>query len=349
MDVRLSTEQRALRESAALLVDRLRAQSVLDLSDRGRALKLDAAIDESGWRELRAAGDDGRPWASAVEVAIVAEELGRGAADSALIGPTLAAELVRLAGAPPSESAQTVALRGDLSGLADLADREPTSVVAIDAAGSGAALGLLAVAGGYQVAEFSLAGFTDSGVDLTRSFLAGPPATLASAEPLPGQQRLLTDEDLARWMALGLAVACADLVGGMQGTIQLACEYVGARRQFGVAIGSFQAVQHLLADALVAMEGSRSVALHASWAVDALPADEALAAASVAKAYCARAARAVCETSIQVHGGIGNTWECFAHVYLRRALASSDLLGGVGPSLARVLAHHQIGVGNGLR
>ncbi len=150
-------------------------------------------------------------------------------------------------------------------------------------------------------------------------------------------------------MALGLAITSADLVGAMQGAIRLACEYVGTRRQFGVAIGSFQAVQHLLADAQVAMEGSLSVALHASWAVDALPADEALAAASVAKAYCARAARTVCETSIQVHGGIGNTWECFAHVYLRRALASSDLLGGVGPSLARVLAHHQIGVGSGLR
>ena len=86
------------------------------------------------------------------------------------------------------------------------------------------------------------------------------------------------------------------------------------------------------------MEGSRSVALHAAWAVDALPADDALAAGAVAKAYCARAARTVCETAIQVHGGIGNTWECLAHVYLRRALLSSDVLGGVGASLARVLA-----------
>ena len=91
------------------------------------------------------------------------------------------------------------------------------------------------------------------------------------------------------------------------------------------------------------MEGSRSVTLHAAWAVDALPADDALAAAALAKAYCARAARTVCETAIQVHGGIGNTWECLAHVFLRRALLSSDLLGGVGPSLARVLAHQGVG------
>ena len=91
------------------------------------------------------------------------------------------------------------------------------------------------------------------------------------------------------------------------------------------------------------------MALHAAWAVDALPADEALAAAAVAKAYCARAARNVCETAIQVHGGIGNTWECLAHVHLRRALLSSEVLGGVGASLARVLDHHGLGGDHGLR
>ena len=106
----------------------------------------------------------------------------------------------------------------------------------------------------------------------------------------------------------------------MRGAVDLAVDYAASRHQYGRSIGSFQAVQHLLADAYVLMEGSRSVALHAAWAVDALPTDAALAAAAVAKAYCARAARTVCETAIQVHGGIGNTWECLAHVYLRRAL-----------------------------
>jgi alkylation response protein AidB-like acyl-CoA dehydrogenase len=122
----------------------------------------------------------------------------------------------------------------------------------------------------------------------------------------------------------------------------LATGYARQRAQYGVTIGSFQAVQHLLADAHVAMEGSRSIALHAAWAVDALPAADALVAASAAKAYCARAARSVCETAIQVHGGIGNTWECLAHLYLRRALLSTDVLGGVGPNLERVLASHGV-------
>ena len=345
MDVRLSAEQRALRDAAAVMVDRLRAGSVRDLDDRERARKLDAAIAGSGWRELRASSEEGGPWSSAVEVALVAEELGRGAADSSFIGPTLAAELRRLAGAPAAASPETLAFRADLA-VPAVAGQESVAV-AVDAAQSSSALVLVPEADGYALAELPLGSGEDAAVDLTRVFVAIdlPP----DVRRLDGQERLITADDLTRWTALGLATTCADLVGVMRGAIRLACDYAGTRKQFGVAVGSFQAVQHVLADAFVAMEGSSSLALHAAWAVDALPASDALAAASVAKAYCARSARTVCETVIQVHGGIGNTWECFAHVYLRRALASSDLLGGVGSSLARVLEHHQIGGGRGLR
>ena len=135
----------------------------------------------------------------------------------------------------------------------------------------------------------------------------------------------------------------------MRGALDLSTAYARERTQYGRAVGSFQAVQHLLADAHTLMEGSLSVALHASWAVDNLPPIEARAAGRVAKAYCVRAARTVGETAIQVHGGIGNTWECMAHVYLRRALLSSDVLGGAGASLERVLHHHGLGDGHGLR
>jgi len=97
------------------------------------------------------------------------------------------------------------------------------------------------------------------------------------------------------------------------------------------------------------MEGSRSVTLYAAWGVDALAPGDAWTAAALAKAYCARAARTVGETAIQVHGGIGNTWDCLAHVFLRRSLLSCDLFGGVGPSLDRVLAARGIGEADGLR
>ena len=330
MDVRFSAEQAALRDSVVQVVDRLGPQTVMQLDDAERAAKLDAAVDAAGWRELRTADEDGGPWASGVEAAIVAEELARGLADVAFVGPTLAAELRRLCG-PSTATAgarETVALTSDLGELG--------VDVAIDAAGATSAL---TVDGGAMVGTGSL-GAPLPPVDLTRPSVAAVGAT-------NDRVGALSHDDATRWTALGLALACADLVGTMRGAVELSRVYAQERRQYGVAVGSFQAVQHLLADAYVSMEGSRSVALHAAWAVDAvLPAD-ALAAAATAKAYCSRAARSVCETAIQVHGGIGNTWDCLAHVFLRRALLSIDLLGGEGPSLTLVLAHR--GVRDGLR
>jgi alkylation response protein AidB-like acyl-CoA dehydrogenase len=347
MDVRLSPEQRALRDSAAQVVDRLGPQAVGQLDDSERVAKLDAAVAGSGWRELRTATDDGAPWASGVEVGIVAEELGRGLADAAFLGPTLAAELRRLASAPPAPSPETVVLTPDLAALASAVDGAlPSGALAIDTLGSSGALLLTPAPGGYALARVDLPQ-PDASVDLTRPTVALDPS--APLLPVADQGRALTGDDVTRWTALGLAVTCADLVGTMCGAVQLATDYAKERRQYGKPIGSFQAVQHLLADAFVSMEGSRSVALHAAWAVDARAPDEALVAGSVAKAYCARAARTVCETAIQVHGGIGNTWECLAHVHLRRALLSSDVLGDVGASVARVLEHHEIGGRRGLR
>jgi alkylation response protein AidB-like acyl-CoA dehydrogenase len=331
MDVRLSPEQEALRDTVARLVDRLGVHAVGDLDDGDRLAKLDAAVAAAGWRELRAESDAGAPWASAVEVALVAEELGRGLADTPFVGPTLAAELRRLAGAPPAAGTETAVLDPKLGAIGGAAG----GVVAIDSAGADTALLLLAdgVLGSVALPN------RGECVDLTR------PSILiehAQPQPLSGATRSITDDAQQQWVTLGLALTCADLVGVMRGAVALTTEYAAQRKQYGVAVGSFQAVQHLLADALVATEGARSVALHAAWAVDALDAHDALAAAATAKAYCSRAARSVCETAIQVHGGIGNTWECLAHVYLRRAQLSIDMFGGVGPNLARVLAHQGV-------
>jgi alkylation response protein AidB-like acyl-CoA dehydrogenase len=348
VDVRLSPEQVALRDSAVQVVERLGARTVAELDDGERAGKLDAAVDASGWRELRTPAEDGGPWGSAVEVALVAEELGRGLADVPFLGPTLAAELRRLSGAPASTGPETVLLTADLSQPARAVDGlVGNGAVAIDAQAATAALVLLAGPDGRTIAEVPVGNDAAAAADLTR-----PVACVTSgarAILVAGQSRRLDEGDVAGWQSLGLAVTCADLVGTMRGALTLACDYARSRRQYGATIGSFQAVQHLLADALVAMEGSRSVALHAAWAADALPSADALAATSAAKAYCARAARSVCETAIQVHGGIGNTWDCMAHVFLRRALLSTDVFGGVGASLARVLAARGVEVDDGLR
>jgi len=351
MDVRLSPEQQALRDSAAQLVSTLGPGSVGELADAERAAKLEAAVASVGWRELRTAVGDGdsRPLASAVDAALVAEELGRGLADTAYLGPTLAAELRRLAGAPAAATPETVLLVPDLAGLAH-ASNAHASGVAIDARGCGYALmlteaatdtrqdgnGAGLVAAAYRLARVALPEAA-AVVDLTRALAV---VTDAAAEPVDSQRRSLSDADVIRWSALALALTCADLVGVMSGAVGAASAYAKVRHQYGAPIGSFQAVQHLLADAFVATEGSRSLALHAAWAADALPPEPAMTAAAVAKAYCSRAARAACEAAIQVHGGIGNTWECIAHVFLRRALLSSRLMGGETASLARVLADH---------
>jgi hypothetical protein len=153
-------------------------------------------------------------------------------------------------------------------------------------------------------------------VDLTGSLVGAVESPLELAE--------LSDEDAGRWYALALTATTADLVGAARGAHALATEYAKVREQYGSTIGSYQAVGHLLAESLALIEGSTSVLRHAAWAVDELPLVEAVEAGRVAKIYCARAALTVCETSIQVHGGIGNTWECLAHVYLRRVLAATE-------------------------
>jgi hypothetical protein len=305
------------------------------LEDPARAARLDAVVERAGWRELRATGGDGGPWASGVEVALVVQELARGPADTALLGPTLAAELRRRAGAPAAEEPETVLLSGDLAGIST--GRPGAAPVAVDAHRATRALAVAPAERGWALTCSPL-GPVRATVDLTRptAEVVGPATAVA------GGGVALGDEDLSCVGALGRAITCADLVGAMQGATSLAVGYVAERHQYGRPVGSFQAVQHLLADAHVLTEGSRSAALHAAWAVDALPAPDAVAATAVAKAYAARAARDVCEASIQAHGGIGNTWECMAHVYLRRALASIDLLGGEGPNLERVLAHHGV-------
>ncbi|ORV41094.1 acyl-CoA dehydrogenase [Mycolicibacter engbaekii] len=288
MDVRLNAEQRQLRDAAAKLADDLGPDSVAELDDADRIARLERAVDQTGWRALRSDG------ASGVEVAIVAEEFGRGLVDVAFLGPVLADDLRR---------------------HVDLGTRPATVAVAdtaIDARGAAQAVRVRE----HEVATVPL-GAVRTGADLTR-----PVADLAGAAQPLGE---LGADDALRWQALALVATCADLVGAARGAHALACDYAKIREQYGKPIGSYQAIAHLLAEGLALIEGSVSVLRHAAWAVDAASAAEAVRAARIAKIYSARAARTVCETAIQVHGGIGNTWECAAHLYLRRALTSTGL------------------------
>jgi len=221
-----------------------------------------------------------------------------------------------------------------------------TPILAVDHAAQGpvAAYVLVPEGDGYHLALAQAAGASD-GADLTRAVRALPAGV--PLLPVPGQSRRLTRNDLDAWAALGLALTSADMVGLMRGVLNISVAYAQERKQYGVPIGTFQAVQHLLAEASCLMEGALSAALYPAWAVDQLGSDEARAAGRVAKAYCARAARTVCETAVQVHGGMGNTWDCMVHVHLRRALLSSQWFGDDGEQL-RQIERTRLGVTHGL-
>jgi alkylation response protein AidB-like acyl-CoA dehydrogenase len=125
---------------------------------------------------------------------------------------------------------------------------------------------------------------------------------------------------------VGTVALCAEMVGGMQWVLDTTVEYAKTRQQFGRPIGSFQAVQHHCADMLLLTESARSATYYAAWA---LTHDDPAAplAVSMAKAYCSDASREVCNRGIQVHGGIGFTWEHDLHLYYRRSKASETAFG----------------------
>jgi len=115
-------------------------------------------------------------------------------------------------------------------------------------------------------------------------------------------------------------------VGGMQRTLDITVEYAKMRKQFGKPIGSFQAVQHHCADMYLETESARSAAYYAAWAIENDTPD-APVAVSIAKMYASDAGRTVGNRGIQVHGGMGFTWENDIHLYYRRAKASETALG----------------------
>lgn len=121
-------------------------------------------------------------------------------------------------------------------------------------------------------------------------------------------------------------VVCAETVGAIQWVLEATVEYAKTRQQFGKIIGSFQAVQHQCADMLLYTESARAATRFAAWALTAgIP--EASKALSVAKAYCSDMGREVCNHGVQVHGGIGFTWEHDLHLYLKRVTLNQFLFG----------------------
>jgi alkylation response protein AidB-like acyl-CoA dehydrogenase len=171
-------------------------------------------------------------------------------------------------------------------------------------------------------------------LDLTRSqatvrFSDAPARLVADS----GEAQRVIDHALQ----VGSALLAVEQVGAAQHLLDLSVEYAKTRLQFGRPIGSFQGVKHRLADLLVDLEHARSTAYHAVWALTDGSDDPALAA-SIAQATASAAFARVATDTIQVHGGIGFTWEHQAHLYFKRATTDAALLGSPEQHRSRVAA-----------
>jgi alkylation response protein AidB-like acyl-CoA dehydrogenase len=161
----------------------------------------------------------------------------------------------------------------------------------------------------------------------TPAGLIGPPGGA-----LPG---------LCKTLDLAAVALAAEQVGGAQRCLDAAVDYAKSRIQFGRPIGSFQAIKHKCADMLVEVESARSAAYYAAWAVEDDPA-ELPVVASLAKSYCSEVFSNAAAQNIQIHGGMGFTWEHPAHLYYRRARSSELMLGD--PAYHRELVVQRMGV-----
>ncbi len=327
MYIGLTDEQALLRDTTARLADRLATVDPDGIST-GEQL-------ENEWREVVALGVPAlrapQEWgldASGVETAVVVEEFARRLCAVPVLGQAaLATELLHAAGADKeielvSDGTLRLAplLSPDLAGFAD----EPSGGIAFDAAGATHVLTAVEDDGHRRLMYAPIEVVEASGLDLTRAL---SPVTMFDLDSATAAGRPIDAQRWTKANALALTVIAADLVGVMAGALDDAVRYAGERVQFGVKIGSFQAIQHLLADSFARLEGARSCLWHAAWAVDHVPAEEAMLAARTAKAYSSAAGRDVVETAMQVLGGISITWEHLAHLRLRRTLVNRRLFG----------------------
>ncbi|MEJ5255491.1 MAG: acyl-CoA dehydrogenase family protein [Acidimicrobiales bacterium] len=211
---------------------------------------------------------------------------------------------------------------------------------------------------GHTADLIIVAARTDKGVSLfavqgaaaglTRTPLATMDQTRKQAKlEFDGVEGRLIGEEGKGWdvlstvLDLAAVALAAEQVGGAQKCLDMAVEYAKVRVQFGRPIGSFQAIKHKCADMLLEVESAKSAAYYAGWCASEMN-DELPAVASLAKAYCSDAYFHAAAENIQIHGGIGFTWEHPAHLYFKRAKSSELLFGD--PTYHRELLAQRIGI-----
>lgn len=371
MNFAFTEEQEELRKTVRQFLDAKSSEAAVREQMETEA-GFDAAVwsqmaEQMGLQGLAIPEEFGGSGYSYVELGIVLEEMGRALLCAPFFSSVvLAANTLLQSG---DDAAKAAHLPGIASGetIATLAFTEPSgkwdeSGITMEASGSGdswtlngtkmfvldghtANLIIVAARTGKGVSLFTVAG---DAAGLTRTALstmdqtrkqaklefANTPATLLGEEG-NGWNVLGTVLDLA---AVGLA---AEQVGGAQKVLEMAVDYAKVRVQFGRPIGSFQAIKHKCADMLLEVESAKSAAYYGMWCAAEMN-DELPSVASLAKAYCSEAYFHATAENIQIHGGIGFTWEHPAHLYFKRAKSSELLFGD--PTYHRELLAQRIGI-----
>ncbi|WP_393916106.1 acyl-CoA dehydrogenase family protein [Halostreptopolyspora alba] len=358
MSLEITAEQEALRETSRRFLS-----EATPLSRVREVMATDTVFDTELWTrmatELGALGlavpeELGGAGLGYPEVSYLAEEAGRALAPGALLAtaglavPALMAgnERARARLLPRIVDGAAVGAVAWLDPGADWSSTSPPTRAARDGHGwtltgdtspvlDGAVADVLLVLAEHPQGPtvFSVepdqAGVTRTplpGLDQTRG-LARVELDGAAAEPVsaPGAGRAMVTTALDH----ANVVLASEMVGGAQACLDMSVEYAKEREQFGRPIGAFQAVKHKCAEVLVEVEGARSMTRYAAWCAShntaELPTASAIAKATAAEAYFRAAAE-----NVQIHGGIGFTWEHDAHLYFKRAKTSQMLFGDTG-------------------
>jgi alkylation response protein AidB-like acyl-CoA dehydrogenase len=347
----LTDEQQAIKSTAHdFLASRFKSERVREIAAS------DDGLDPDGWREMAELGWAGlalpEEWGGQglgiVELAVLFEEMGYALAPSPLLSNTVAGLALSLcgsndqrerylrplaegekrgtpalwdAGSPATIGEFTMEARADGDGV--VLDGEKTLVM--DAAGADFFL-VASSDGRRHLVERGADGVSvaaDDGIDPTRRFssVRFDGVRVAGTDTLPGEAA----DYFPVFHRICVALA-AESTGIAQRTLEMAVEYAKDRQQFGRPIGAYQAVSHRCAQMLLETENARSAVFGAAWAADAEPESLPLAA-SMAKAYASDAGWRVPNAAIQVHGGIGFTWEHDLHFFLKRGRSNAALFG----------------------
>ncbi|HXQ75956.1 MAG TPA: acyl-CoA dehydrogenase family protein [Acidimicrobiales bacterium] len=357
MDFELSDDQRALQDAAStLLDDRCLMTRVREVADGTGQLDdlLWSAMAEQGWLAVELPEAAGGLGLGLVETVVLCEQLGRHLAPAPFLGTVLTG--VALASAVADGAIDPTTPLGEVAvgtWIEQLAAGDAVGAVAWSRRPE-AVTARPDVDGGW-----TLSGRTDlvvygpsADVVVVFAEAEGSPALFALA-PL-GPERPTAEPAMDRtrsvgWLALAdrralrlggadragdlldraATASSAEMLGAADRVLEMTVAYAKDRVQFGRPIGGFQAVKHRCADMLVDVEGMRSATYYAAWAVGAADPD-ARAAASVAKVWCSDAARRVMASGLQVHGGIGFTWEHDLHLFLKRSQLDQMGFGDAG-------------------